>query len=87
MRVLIAALLTMSSVGAARAANDAEQAKACQTRQGELSKQAETYNGEPMMKRLIQADLQRATKELIEGDADECMEALDHATKLLSGQL
>jgi cellobiose-specific phosphotransferase system component IIA len=37
-----------------------------------------------MMKRLILADLRRALKEAAEGDADECMEALDHAAQLLA---
>ncbi len=91
MRAAFAALLVTCAVGAAHAApptaGEVEQAKACQTRQIELTKQADQYSGEPMMKRIIQADLQRATRELIEGDADECMEALDHATKLLSGQM
>ena len=38
------------------------------------------------MKRLIEADLSRARKEEAEGDADECIEAMDHANKLIAGQ-
>lgn len=59
----------------------------CNARQAELSKQAASFNGETMTKRLIDADLRRAMKESAEGDADECMEALDHAAKLLAGDL
>ena len=52
-----------------------------------IAKKADAYHGDPMMKKLIEADLSRATRELIEGDADECMEALDHATKLLDDKV
>lgn len=57
----------------------------CSARHAELSKKAAAFNGETRMKRLIDADLKRAMKEQAEGDADECLEALDHATKLLNG--
>ena len=83
MRVLIlAAFLLPLSVVAARA----DDVDACRARQADLTQKAQQFNGDNMIKRLIQADLQRAMSELREGDADECNEALDHATKLLSGQ-
>lgn len=84
MRHLLAVTLLLASAVAAAAATDTA---ACQTRQTELSKKIGEYSGDPMIKRLMQADLDRATMELIEGDADECMEALDHATKLLTGNI
>ena len=57
----------------------------CSARGIALSQRAETFIGEVRMKRLIDADLKRAKRELAEGDADECNEALDHATTLLDG--
>jgi len=67
------------------AAPPAEDIATCSTRHAELSKQAATFNGDARIKRLIDADLKRALKEQAEGDGDECIEALDHATKLLAG--
>ncbi len=67
------------------AATPSEGAAACTTRHAELTKQAAGFNGDTMTKRLIEADLKRALKEQAEGDGDECLEALDHATKLLAG--
>jgi len=67
------------------AASPAEDIATCSTRHAELSKQAATFNGDARIKRLIDADLKRALKEQAEGDGDECIEALDHATKLLAG--
>jgi hypothetical protein len=84
MQYLLAVTLLLASAGAADAATDPA---ACQTRQTELSTKIREYSGDPMLKRLMQADLDRATTELIEGDADECMAALDHAAKLLSGNI
>lgn len=83
MRALLAAVILITFAGAAHAADPVA---ACQARHAELSKKATEFKGETMIKRIIQADLDRATRELIEGDADECNEALDHATKLLNGQ-
>lgn len=37
-------------------------------------------------KQLVSFDLQRARRELAEGDEDECQEAVDHARSLLGGQ-
>ena len=85
MRSLFAGIvLICAATGAAYAADDAA---ACQARHADLTAQATKFQGETMTKRLIQADLDRATRELLEGDADECNEALDHAAKLLSGNI
>ncbi len=81
----IAAILLFLTVG--NPAHAADDAKQCQARQIEIAKKTDAFTGDPMMKKLIEADLRRATRELIEGDADECMEALDHATKLLNGEV
>ncbi len=84
LRPTAAACLFLLALGTgAHAAGDARQ---CQARQLDIAKQADAYTGDPMLKKLIEADLRRATRELIEGDADECMEALDHATKILNGE-
>ena len=71
-------------IGTAHAADDLA---TCKARHVELSAKATDFKGEPTMKRLIQADLERANREMIEGDADECIEALDHAAKLLAGEV
>ena len=57
----------------------------CSARGVLLGQRAQNFAGDSKMKRLIDADLKRAKKEAAEGDADECTEALDHATKLLDG--
>ena len=75
----LAALL----VGHARA----DDAATCTSRLAELTRKAAEYKGEERMRRLIEADLRRASKEQAEGDAEECMEALDHAAKLLAGDV
>lgn len=67
------------------AAAPADDAAACTTRHAELTRQAAGFSGDARMKRLIDADLKRAMKEQAEGDGDECIEALDHAAKLLAG--
>ena len=82
---IFAASLILVTLGSAAHAADA--VKQCQARQLDIAKKADAYKGDPMMKKLIEADLHRATRELIEGDADECMEALDHATKLLDDKV
>jgi hypothetical protein len=58
----------------------------CTRRQVEVGRQAAQFKGEARIARLIEADLLRAKKEEAEGDADECLEALDHAGKLLRGE-
>jgi 1,4-dihydroxy-2-naphthoyl-CoA synthase len=59
---------------------------ACTKGQVEVAQKAADYHGEDRIKRLIEADLQRARREEEEGDADECVEALDHAGKLIRGE-
>ncbi len=80
----IALSLLLASPAFAAATDDAA---ACTARRAEISKQAATFNGDARIKRLIDADLKRALKEQAEGDNDECIEALDHATKLLAGDM
>jgi len=82
MRSLVVTLLLLAVPAAA---SPAEDLATCSTRHAELTKQAAGFNGETRIKRLIDADLKRAMKEQAEGDGDECIEALDHATMLLAG--
>ena len=77
--------LSLSLFALPAAATPAEDAATCTARHAELSKQAAGFNGDTRIKRLINADLKRALKEQAEGDSSECIEALDHATKLLAG--
>lgn len=39
---------------------------------------------DPRVKRLVEFDIKRATREADEGDGGECKEAVDHADKLMS---
>ena len=84
MRLIALSLFCLTLVSMPVRADDLN---TCEARRVELSRQAEKFTGEVSMKRLIEADLKRARKELDEGDADECIEALDHAAKLISGQI
>ncbi len=84
MRSMITILLLVALPCAAQQTDDNAR---CTQRQKELSVRAATFEGEAMIKRLIEADLKRASKEQAEGDADECLEALDHAEKLLDGKI
>ena len=84
MRSFAVALCLTLLTGTAYAADEIA---ACRARHAELSTKAATFTGEPTIKRLIQADLDRATREMLEGDSDECAEALDHAAKLLAGDV
>ncbi len=63
----------------------ADDMQTCIVRQTDLAKQAAGFTGNARQKRLIDADLKRAANEQAEGDGDECIEALDHAAKLLAG--
>jgi hypothetical protein len=80
----IVASLLLACPGLAVAADDSA---TCTARHAEITKQAAAFNGEARIKRLIDADLSRALREQAEGDSDECIEALDHATKLLAGDM
>lgn len=83
MRFLVLSLSLLALPVAA--ATPAEEAATCTTRHAELTKQAAGFSGDARIKRLIDADLKRAMKEQAEGDGNECIEALDHAAKLLAG--
>jgi hypothetical protein len=85
MRWFFAVVLAMSLLGLTRAHAE-DDMETCVKRRAELLKQAAAYAGDPRTKRLIEADLKRAYREQAEGDGDECLEALDHAAKLLAGQ-
>ena len=81
----LALCLLLSSSTAAMAENRGGDFQACTQGQVEVAKRAADFQGEEMIKKLIAADLRRARKEEAEGDADECLEALDHAKKLIAG--
>ncbi len=81
--VLVTLLLPVASALGAGKGGDFD---ACTKGQAEVAKQAAAFQGEDRIRQLIAADLTRAQKELYEGDADECVEALDHARKLIAGQ-
>ena len=85
-RCLVALALSSAPLLAA-AADNAEDLKSCHVRQIELQAKVRDFKGEERMRRLIEADLRRASREESEGDGDECLEALDHATKLLNGEV
>lgn len=81
-----AVLLILLPLVDAAAENRGGDFDACTKGQVEVAAKAAEFHGEDRIKRLIQADITRARKEENEGDADECIEALDHAKKLLAGQ-
>ena len=83
MRILLFGLVLLCGSVSASHAQDAD---VCTRRHDELKAKAASFQGEQQIKRLIDADLDRAMQEQLEGDADECMEALDHAAKLLAGE-
>ena len=74
---------TVPLLGQARA----DDLATCTARLAELTRKVADYKGPERMRRLIEADLRRASQERGEGDADECIEALDHAAKLLAGDV
>jgi hypothetical protein len=78
-------MLIVLPLACASAKDKGGDAAACTKGQADLAPRAAAYQGDAMTKRLIEADLVRARKEQFEGDADECVEALEHATKLLAG--
>jgi len=81
MRPFILTLLLLPLTAGVALADDAAD---CTRRQVELAKQAAAFQGDAQIKRLIDADSQRARREQAEGDNDECVEALDDAAKLLA---
>ena len=82
----LAVLLVLVPLATAWAKDRGGDFDACNKGQAEVARQAADFHGEARIKQLIDADLVRAQKELYEGDADECVEALDHARKLIAGQ-
>lgn len=80
-----AALLALPVAAHAANSGTPEQLQSCRVRQIELAHKIDAYQGDERMKRLMEADLRRANREETEGDGDECLEALDHAAKLLAG--
>jgi hypothetical protein len=82
----LALLLILVPLADAAAKDKGGDFDACLKGQIEVTNKASDFHGEARMKRLIEADITRAKKEEAEGDADECLEALDHANKLLAGQ-
>lgn len=82
----LAPILILLSVTGAAAKDKGGDFDACSKGQTEVARKVSDYQGEDRIKRLLQADLSRARREEAEGDADECLEALDHATKLIAGQ-
>lgn len=84
MRTMFLALALVAPLAGQAWADDAA---TCTARMAELNGKAADYKGPERMRRLIEADLRRASKEQAEGDADECIEALDHAAKLLAGEV
>jgi len=82
----LALILILLPLAGAHAAGKRGDCAGCEKGQTEAAKQAADFHGEARIKQLIDADLQRSEKELNEGDADECIEALDHARKLIAGQ-
>ena len=84
MRTFILAACILAFAGGAHAADDTA---TCVARHAELTVKVRDYTGDAQLKQLMEADLKRAMKELAEGDADECIEALDHTVKLLAGNV
>lgn len=82
----IAVLLIVVPLAAAAAKDRGGDFDACTKGQTEVARKAADFHGDDRIKRLIAADITRAKKEEAEGDADECIEALDHANKLIAGQ-
>jgi hypothetical protein len=83
MRYLIALILLIPF--AARAQDKGDELEACRKGQAELAAKAAEFQGDRKIKRLIEFDLKRAHREEWEGDASECLEAIEHANKLISG--
>jgi len=81
--VLVLLLISFAEASARDRGGDFD---ACTKGRSEIAKKISDYHGDDKIKRLIEYDLIRAQKEENEGDADECLEALDHARKLIAGQ-
>jgi len=64
-----------------------DEAAACRARQAGLSTAAAALQGDPRIKRLIEAGLRRASKEANGEGGDECAVTPGHAARLLAGQV
>ncbi len=82
-RFSLALILLSLSAAAVHAADGKDDA--CLKGQQAIAERAKTFHGDSQIAALIAADLHRAKQEQTEGDTDECLEALDHADKLLRG--
>ncbi len=63
-------------------ASPALAAEGCKARIAELGPHGQAIQN-ARLRELFSFDLERASKELAEGDEDECAEAVDHAAHLL----
>jgi len=79
-------LLILFPLAFAAAKDRGDDFDACRKGRLELARKATDYHGEARIKRLIEADVVRAQREEGEGDADECLEAVEHGNKLIAGQ-
>jgi len=82
MRTVIAVLLLVPTIAVAQDRD----LDACKERQADVAAKAADFRGEAKIRRLIEFDLKRAQQEQAEGDAEECLEAIEHASNLLSGK-
>jgi hypothetical protein len=83
-RTTLALTFVLALASAAQAADDKD--AACTKGQQGIAERAKTFHGDDMIAKLIAADIERARREQGEGDPDECLEALEHADKLLKGE-
>ena len=82
----LAVIFILGPLALAAAKDRGSDLDSCKRGRIEVAKKAADHPAEERIKRLIQADLRRAANEEAEGDVDECLEALDHANKLIAGQ-
>jgi hypothetical protein len=83
MRVLMLSVLLAPLMTVAARADDMA---VCNAQRPELLKRAESFTGDAQTKKYIDRALRHAGREQAEGDGDECVEALDHAAKLLASK-
>jgi hypothetical protein len=81
----LALLLVLVPLAGAVAKDKGGDAEGCIKGREEVAAKLAAYQGDDRIKKLIEADLKRAGKEQAEGDDDECVEAIEHANKLLAG--
>ena len=83
-RTTLALTIVVALASTAQAADDKN--AACTKGQRDIAERAKTFHGDDIIAKLIAADIERARREQAEGDPDECLEALEHAGKLLKGE-